>query len=92
MKPKKKVDYEALHSPFMRIPRMIAPVARDFLDLELRQVYELRGRAPEALFADACRRRPGIPEDHLHYYRMAVYFAETETPDPARMHPSAWAG
>ncbi len=90
MKAKKKVDHEALNSPFMRIPRMIVPVAREFLDLGLREVYELVGRAPEALLEDARRRRPEVPAAHLPYYRMAVYFAENTPAETARLHPEAW--
>ena len=87
---KKKVDYEALASPFMRIPRMIVPVARELIDIGLRQVYDLQGRAPEVLFADARDKRPDVPDDHIRYYRMAVYFAENDSPEPAMLHPDAW--
>lgn len=87
---KKKVDYEALASPFMRIPRMIVPVARELIDIGLRQVYELQGRAPEVLFADVRDIRPDVPDDHIRYYRMAVYFAENDSPEPAKLHPDAW--
>jgi hypothetical protein len=88
--PKKKTDYGALQSPFMRIPRLTVEVARDLLDLGLREVYELQGRAPEALFMELRRQKPGLPADRLAYLRLAVYFAETPEPEAAKLHPSAW--
>ena len=48
---KRKVDYVALKSPFMRIPRMDVSGARALLDLGFREIYELRGRDPESLVA-----------------------------------------
>ncbi|MFP4352608.1 MAG: hypothetical protein ACLFRP_06980 [Puniceicoccaceae bacterium] len=88
---KKKVDYEALHAPLMQIPRMKVEVVRALLDLGIRETYELTGRAPEVLFEEARARSPGLPPSLLAYFRMAVYFAETPDPDPALLHPQAWA-
>jgi hypothetical protein len=87
---KKKADYAALQSPFMRIPRMPVDVARDLLDLGMREIYELQGRAPEALFMELRRRRPNAPADRLVWFRLAVYFAETPEPEREKLHPSAW--
>ena len=87
---KKKVDYEALQSPLKRIPGIDLPGVRDLLDLGFKQVDELRGRAPEALFSAICKRRASTPRDRLWTFRMAVYFAETEDPEPEKMHPWAW--
>jgi hypothetical protein len=89
-KPKKKADLAALQSPFMRIPRLPVDVARDLLDLGLREIYELQGRAPEALFADLRRRKPDAPADRVVWFRLAVYFAETPEPERAKLHPDAW--
>ncbi|MFP4069751.1 MAG: helix-hairpin-helix domain-containing protein [Verrucomicrobiota bacterium] len=90
-KKKKKVDYEALNSALMRIPRMDVSVARALIDIGIREIYELQGRAPEALFEDARRRNPRIPEDRVRYFKMAVYYAETPEAEAARLHPDAWA-
>ena len=49
-KKKKKVDREAMASPIMRIPRMDVRVVRDLLDIGIRELYELRGRAAESIF------------------------------------------
>lgn len=89
-KKKKKVDYEALNSALMRIPRMKVEVARDLLNLGIREIYELQGRAPEVLMEEARARDPEIPQDRIRYFQMAVYFAESETPDANKLHPDAW--
>jgi hypothetical protein len=87
---KKEADHAALSSPFMRIPRLTTEVARDLLDLGLREVYELQGRAPEVLFAEVRRLRPATPASRLPYFRLAVYFAENPEPERDKMHPDAW--
>jgi hypothetical protein len=89
-KKKKKVDYEALNSALMRIPRMDVAVARNFIDIGIHQIYELQGRAPEVLFEEAKRRQADIPDDRIRYFRMAVYYAEHPDPDQSKLHPDAW--
>jgi hypothetical protein len=89
-KKKKEADYAALASPFMRIPRVPTEVARDLMDLGLREVYELQGRAPEVLFAELRKLRPDTPESRLPYLRLAVYFAENPEPERGKLHPEAW--
>lgn len=90
VKKKKKVDYEALNSTLMRIPRMTVEVARNFIDIGIREIYELQGRAPEVLFEEATNKNDSIPEDRIRYFRMAVYYAEAHDPDPSRLHPDEW--
>ena len=87
---KKKVDYEALQSPIMRIPRMDVGAARNLIDLGIRDIFELKGRAPEVLFEEARRAGAVIPDDRIRFFRMAVYYAETEAPDPQQLHPDQW--
>ncbi len=89
-KKKKEADYAALASPFMRIPRLPVEVARDLLDLGLRDIFELQGRAPEVLFEDLQRLKPGVPATRLRFFRLAVYFAETPQPEGRKLHPDAW--
>lgn len=89
-KKKKKVDYEALNSALMRIPRMDVAVARDLIDLGIHEIYELQGRAPEILFEETIRKNAEIPADRIRYFRMAVYYAECESPEAAKLHPDAW--
>lgn len=89
-KKKEKTDYRALNSHFMLIPRMDSSTARDLIDLGFSRIYELAGRSPEALFETLKQRKPEAPEFKLHLFRMAVYFAEVEDPDPKKLRPEAW--
>lgn len=84
------VDHEALQSPLKRIPNLPTDSVRDLLDLGIRQVQELVGRCPEALYADLVERRGPLSSERLAALRMAVYFAETPDPDPARLLPWSW--
>lgn len=94
-KRRKKVDYEALHSPLKRIPNLDTATVRDLLDLGIRHVHELNGRSPEALFEDIrkIRNAPELPPaDRLPALRMAVYYAENDPPDASLLHPWKWSG
>jgi hypothetical protein len=88
---RKKVDLQALQSPLKRIPGMDIASVRDLLDIGVRDIDELRGRSPEALFEDILNLREQTPPDRLHYLRMAVYYAETEQPDPALLQAWKWS-
>ena len=89
-KKKKKVDYEALNSSLMRIPRMETAAARSLINIGIREVYELKGRAPEILFEEARKKNEEIPLDQIRFFRMAVYYAECKKPEASKMHPSKW--
>ncbi len=89
-KKKKKVDYEALNSALMRIPRMDVAAARSLIDIGIRDIFQLEGRAPEVLFDQAREKNHGIPDDRIRYFRMAVYYAECSEPEPSKLHPDAW--
>lgn len=89
-KKKKKVDYEALNSALMRIPRMDVAAARSLIDIGIQDIFELQGRAPEVLLEEARTKNPLIPEDRIRLFRMAVYYAETENPEPRLLHPDQW--
>lgn len=92
-KGKKKKDYEALNSAFMRIPRMHVLAARAFLNLGFREVYEIAGRCPDHCFSEAKKLLAELPDGMLAYMRMAVYYAENEHDACAqKMHPSYWEG
>lgn len=88
---KKKVDYEALTSPLMQIPSMDVKSVRDLIDIGIREIYHLEGRAPETLFDEIRKQKPDAPQDRLPVLKMAVYFAETTDPDPKRLYPHVWA-
>jgi len=87
---KKKVDYEALNAPLMQIPGMKVDVVRALLNADIREIYELSGRAPEVLFEESRSRNPELSPAILPYFRMAVYYAENDPPDASRMTPQAW--
>ena len=87
---KKKVDYEALNSPLMRIPRLNVETTRNLMDIGVKDIFQLQGRAPEALFEDALSRTITIPPDRIRYFKMAVYYAEHSDPDKSKLHPDAW--
>ncbi|MDC3335883.1 hypothetical protein OAV71_05185 [Opitutales bacterium] len=89
-KKKKKVDRIALSSPMMRIPRMDVLVARDLIDIGVKELYELQGRSAESLFEEIKKLREDTPTYRLAYLRMAIYFAENEEADPKMLHPSEW--
>jgi len=89
-KKKKKVDRIALSSPMMRIPRMDVLVARDLIDIGVKELYELQGRSAESLFEEIKKLREDTPTYRLAYLRMAIYFAENEEADPKLLHPSEW--
>lgn len=75
---KRKIDYGALNSPFMRIPRMDVCAARALLDIKIREIYQLRGRDPQSLLADAKKARPSTEDDILNALKIAVDFAERD--------------
>jgi len=89
-KKKKKLDKEAMASSIMRIPRMDVRVARDLIDIKVKETYQLQGRAPESLFEEIKKLRPDTPGWRIPYIRMAVYYAENEEHDPTMLHPQAW--
>jgi hypothetical protein len=89
-KKKKKVDYEALNSALMRIPRMDVAAARNLIDIGVKEIYDLQGRAPEVLFEEARQKNEEIPEDRIRYFRMAVYYAECDSVEIVKLHPDAW--
>lgn len=62
----------------MRIPRMDVRAARALLDIKIREIYQLRGRDPESLLADAKKARPSTEDDILHALKIAVDFAERD--------------
>ena len=74
----------------MRIPRMDVSAARSLINIGVREIYELKGRAPEILFEESRQKNEGIPADQIRYFRMAVYYAECENPELSKMHPSEW--
>ncbi len=75
---KKKVDYAALASPFMRIKGMRVEAARALLDLKFKEIYELKGRSAEAIFEDLKKIRLKADSYILDSFKIAVEFSEKE--------------
>jgi len=90
VKKEKKADYEALNSPLMRIPKIDIASVRDLIDLGFSYPHELAGRSPEVLIEELKKRKADVPTARLHYFRMAIYYAETPEPDAGKMNPWAW--
>jgi hypothetical protein len=65
-----------------RIPGVGPSIAGDLYLLGIHEVAELRGRSPEALFAEMCDRAGQQDSCLLYVFRCAVYFASTANPDP----------
>jgi hypothetical protein len=88
--PKKKIDYEALHSALMRIPHMHISVARSLINIGIRESYDLFGRDPSSLLAEMPTIEGWSREDQLSYLRMAVYYAENDCPEASHLNPTFW--
>ncbi len=61
-----------------KIPGVGEIIARDFLDIGIKNVVELKGKSPEMLYKKICDKQ-GTKVDRCRLYvcRGAVYFAET---------------
>ena len=89
---KKKVDYEALSSPFMRMPGMKVEIARGLLDAGFRESYELSGRAHEVIIAEMLKRSPALATmpDLAPRLALAIYCAEAADPEPDKLKLGYW--
>ena len=81
----------AVCSPFMRVPRFPVDVARELLDAGYARLDQLAGRSPETLLEEInTRNKSPLPAHFLPALRMAVYFAETDQPDPKKPFLDQW--
>ena len=69
---------------------MDVAAARSLINIGVREIYDLKGRAPEILFEEARQKNEEIPFDQIRYFRMAVYYAECDTAETSKLHPSEW--
>lgn len=74
-----------------RIPGIGPSLARDFVDLGIRRVADLRRREPQRLYDQLIALR-GTDQDRcvLYTFRCAVYFASEPKPDPERLKWWNW--
>ena len=72
-----------MNDPLRAIPGVGPSIAQDLREMGIEQVEQLRGRDPEDLYARRCVQQ-GVSIDRclLYVFRCAVYFSETEDPDP----------
>jgi hypothetical protein len=80
-------DPEALES----IPGVGNSIAGDLRRLGIERVSDLKGKSPEALYEQS-NLLAGVRQDPclLYVFRGAVYFAETENPDPVLLKWWNW--
>nr|WP_326186491.1 helix-hairpin-helix domain-containing protein [uncultured Oscillibacter sp.] len=80
-----------MRSPLEVIPGVGPRIARAMEAIGIRQVADLRGRDPEALFR-LDRAKKGFQEDRcaLYVWRLAVYYAEHETREPEKLKWWYW--
>ncbi len=80
-----------MRSPLEEIPGVGRRIAAVMERLGIRQVSDLRGQDPEALYLRECAMK-GFQEDRcaLYVWRAAVYYAEHETHDPEKLKWWYW--
>lgn len=74
-----------------KIPGIGPSIEADLEAIGIRSIANLRGRDPEELYRLDCLQK-GRQEDRcqLYVYRLAVYYAETPHPDPAKLRWWLW--
>lgn len=80
-----------MKSELRAIPGVGPKTAEDLIRLGYPTIASLRGADPEELYRRDCAER-GLLIDRcqLYVYRCAVYFAETENPDPEKCKWYHW--
>ncbi|MDX2109313.1 MAG: helix-hairpin-helix domain-containing protein [Verrucomicrobiota bacterium] len=89
-KKNKDADFEAVNSPLNRIPGIELHAVRDLLDIGISQVYELSGRSPDVLYEEIRKKKPATPRTRIASLRLAVYYAETPSPEQSKLSRWAW--
>ena len=87
---KRNAAPKAVIANLSRIPGVGPSIAADLHLLGIRDVAELRGRNPEALYAEMCRLVG--PQDRclLYVFRCAVYYASAAAPEPEMLKWWNW--
>jgi hypothetical protein len=80
-----------IHSELEKIPGVGKSIARDLQNIGINSIADLRGKNPETLYAQS-NQFAGITQDRclLYVFRCAVYFAEHENPEPAKLKWWNW--
>jgi hypothetical protein len=79
---RRKAAPQSVIADLSRIPGVGPSIAADLFQLGIREVADLRGKSPEALYDRLCR-AVGQPVDRcvLYVFRCAAYFASEPSPD-----------
>jgi hypothetical protein len=74
-----------------KIPGVGGNIAQDLRDIGIRSVADLKGKDPEKLYEQS-NRFAGATQDRclLYVFREAVYFAETDNPNPEKLKWWNW--
>lgn len=73
------------------VPGIGPRIAEKLRRIGVNKLTDLKGKNPEKLYTQSCL-AAGVQEDPclLYVYRLAVYYAETKTPDPAKLQWWYW--
>ncbi len=91
-KRQKEIRETALNSAFAKIPKIPLQVAALLVEAGYSEIFQLRSRSAESLFAEIQTRDLGVvPEQILPALRLAIYFAENaENLDRKLLNLDAW--
>ena len=78
-------------SELEKIPGVGKSISRDLENIGIHSVANLKGKNPETLYAQS-NQFAGMTHDRcvLYVFRCAVYFAEQENPEPAKLKWWYW--
>lgn len=74
-----------------KIPGVGRSIAQDLRDIGVGSIADLKGKDPKKLY-EKSNRFAGVVQDRclLYVFRAAVYFAETDNPDPEKLKWRNW--
>lgn len=77
---------KATQKDLQEIPGVGPSIAKDLYDLGIRTVSDLKGKKPEKMYFDLCRKRgQHIDRCMLYVFRCAVYYASHKKHSPAKL-------
>ncbi len=83
----------SLRDDLQTIPGVGPSISQDIRVLGYGSVAELRGQNPQEMYERLCLKRGHhIDRCVLYVFRCAVYFAETEEPEPRLLKWWSWKG
>ena len=73
------------------IPGVGPKLSKEFFDIGIKSVSDLKGKSPENLYSKICAKR-GHKVDRcvLYVCRSSVYFAENKHPNPEKLNWWKW--